>query len=204
MLGGFGFEFLCSCYIWHIGEVYAQTVMSEFPPQLPNCLEEWERFDVAYHPAYFGNYEVETAGVAQLLHIAFYLVGDVGYNLHRLAQVVAASFLVDDAAVDAAGGHIVGAGCPDVGETFIVAQVEVGLMPVDGYIAFAVFIGVERAGVDVDIGVEFLNRDPVAPGYQQIGQRRRDYAFPEGGNHAAGDEDVLCIHCSKCFIKLQS
>ena len=86
------------------------------------------------------------------LHIAFYLVGDVGYNLHRLAQVVAASFLVDDAAVDAAGGHIVGRGYPDVGETFIVAQVEVGLMPVDGYIAFAVFIGAERAGVDVDIG----------------------------------------------------
>ena len=36
-------------------------------------------------------------------------------------------------------------------------EVEVGLMTVDGYITLAMLIGIERARVDVDVGVELLN-----------------------------------------------
>ena len=80
-------------------------------------------------------------------------------NLHRLAQIVATALLVDHALIHATSGDVVGTGSLDVGETLIVAQVKVGLMAVDGHIAFAVLIGVERTGIDVDVGVKLLNRD---------------------------------------------
>ena len=78
-------------------------------------------------------------------------------NLHCLSQIVAAAFLVDYALVDTSGGNVVGARGANVGESLVVAQVEVGLVPVDGHVAFAVLIRVERTGVDVDVGVELLD-----------------------------------------------
>ena len=54
----------------------------------------------------------------------------------------------------------------DTREAFVVAEVEVGLGTVHGHIALAVFVGVERPWVDIDIGVEFLDGDREAAGLQ--------------------------------------
>ena len=42
------------------------------------------------------------------------------------------------------------------------AEVEVGLHAIIGHVAFAVFVRIERAWVDIDVGVELLNGDAVA------------------------------------------
>ncbi len=52
----------------------------------------------------------------------------------------------------------------DVDEALVVAEVEVGLALVVGDEHLAVLEGVHRAGVDVDVRVELLHRDPQAPG----------------------------------------
>ena len=109
--------------------------------------------------------------MAELFHTAFYLVGNMGYNLHRLSQIVAAALLVNDALVDASGGHVVGAGGAYVGEAFVVSQVKVGLMAVYGHVAFSMLIRVERSRINVDVGVEFLDGYFKSPCYQQIGKR---------------------------------
>ena len=161
----FCFQFLGCGYVGHVCEVDAEAVASELPAQLPYGFQERERFDVAHHTADFGDYEVVFSGFAQMLHTVLDLVGDVGHNLHGFAQIVAAPFLVDDALVDASGGEVVGACGLDVGEPFVVAEVEVGFMTIDCHIAFAVLIGVERARINVDVGVEFLYCDPESACY---------------------------------------
>ena len=171
MLGRFGFQLFGGAYVGDISEVDADYVVAHFPFQLAHGLEVRGGLDVAHGASYLGNHEVIVAGVAQQFDVAFDFVCDVGYNLHRLAQVIAAAFLVDDALVDAAGGDIVGARGADVGETFVVAQVEVGLVAVYRHIALAVLVRVEGARVDVDIGVEFLDGDTVAAREKQAGQR---------------------------------
>ncbi len=60
---------------------------------------------------------------------------------------------------------------------FALAQVEVGLVAVDGHIAFPVLIGIECTRVDVDVGVEFLDCYTVASGKEKAGKRRRYDAF---------------------------
>src|SRR4029453_208427 len=55
----------------------------------------------------------------------------------------------------------------------------------------AVLEGVHRAGGDVDVGVELLQRDAQAPGLEEAAERGGGEALPEAGHDAAGHEDVL-------------
>ena len=58
-------------------------------------------------PPILRDYKIIVACIAQVFDATFDLIGDVGYDLHGLAQIVAAAFLVDYALVDSAGGNIV-------------------------------------------------------------------------------------------------
>ena len=78
-----------------------------------------------------------------------------------------------------------------VDEPLVVAEVEVGLAAVVGDEHLAVLEGVHRPGVDVDVGVELLHRDPQAPALEQSTERRGREALPERARHPTGDEDVL-------------
>ena len=104
---------------------------------------------------------------------------DVWDDLDGLAEVVAAAFLVDNSLIYAAGGYVVGSCGVDVGESFVVAEVEVGFMAVDGHIAFAVFVWVECAGVDIYVWVKLLYCHSVSAGDEQICERGRDDALAE-------------------------
>ena len=106
------------------------------------------------------------------------------------AEIVAAPLLLDDGLVDLAGGDVVGPGGLDAGEPLVVAQVEVGLGPVVGDEDLAVLVGAHRPRIDVQIGVELAQADLVAARLQQRAERGGRETFSQGGDHAAGDEDV--------------
>ena len=78
-----------------------------------------------------------------------------------------------------------------VGEALVVAEIEVGLAAVVGDVDLAVLIRAHRARIDVDVGVELLQRDLVAVAFEQGADRRGGEALAERGHDAAGDEDVL-------------
>ncbi len=67
-------------------------------------------------------------------------------------------------------------------------------MAIDGDVALAVLIRVQRARVDVDVGVKLLAGDTVAAREQQARDARGDDAFTQRRNHAASDKDVSCFH----------
>ena len=87
--------------------------------------------------------------VRDLLHGGLDLVGDVRNDLDGLAQIVAAALLGDDLLVDAAGGQIVVAGQPGVGEALVVAEVEIGFGAVVGDENLAVLEGRHGSRIDV-------------------------------------------------------
>ena len=171
VLCGLGLQLFGRADVGDVGEVEAEAVVFEFPAELTDGLKEGERLDVAHDAADFGDDEVEIAGLAEGHDVALDLVGDVGDDLYGLAEIVAAALFLDDALVDASGGHIVGACGLDVGEPFVVSEVEVGLMAVDGDVALAVFVGVEGTGVDVDVGVELLDSNPEPACFEKAGER---------------------------------
>src|SRR5204862_2408158 len=115
------------------------------------------------------------------------LVGDVGDDLHSLAEIVAAPLLFDDLEVDAAGGEVALAGGAHGGEALVVAEVEVGLGAVIGDEDFAVLEGRHGSRVDVDVGIELLQRDLEAACLEKRADGGSCDALAQSGNNAAGD-----------------
>ena len=97
-----------------------------------------------------------------------YLVGDMRHHLYGLAQVVAPALTVYHSLVYAPRRDRVVARGAYAGEAFIVTKVEVGLHAVVGNITLAMLIGIERAGIDIDIRVKLLYGDFVATRLQQF------------------------------------
>ena len=84
----------------------------------------------------------------------------------------------------------VGAPCSHPGEALVVAEVEVGLGAVVGDEDLAMLEGRHRAGIDVQVGIEFAEPDRIAAGLQQRPEGGGCQPLAERRDHAAGDENI--------------
>ncbi len=161
--------------------------------ELADRLEEGQRLDVADRAADLGDHEVDGLRLGDDQDPVLDLVGDVGDHLDGGAEVVAAALALDHRVVDRAGGDVGGARGVLVGEALVVAEVEVGLGAVLGDEDLAVLERAHRPRVDVDVGVELLQLDPVAAGDEEAADRGRGDPLAESRDHSAGDEDEARI-----------
>ena len=175
----------------HEGDVdVADVVPAGLLAELADRLEERQDLDVADRAADLGDHDVDVVG-GHAADAPLDLVGDVGDDLHRLAEVVAAPLGGEHGLVDRAGR---GVGRPRevlVDEALVVAEVEVGLPAVVGDEDLAVLERVHRPGVDVDVRIELLQRHPETAELEQPAQRRRREPLAERAGHPACHEDVL-------------
>ena len=78
-----------------------------------------------------------------------------------------------------------------VGEALVVSEIQIGLGAVIGDVDFAMLVRAHRAGIDVDVRVELLERHPVAVSFEQTADRRRRESLAQRRDDAAGHEDVF-------------
>ena len=78
-----------------------------------------------------------------------------------------------------------------VREALVVAQIEIGLGAVVGDEDFAVLERAHRARIDVEIGIELLQRHVQPAAFEQTADGSRRDALSQRRNHAAGHEDVF-------------
>ena len=90
-----------------------------------------------------------------------------------------------------AGGEVVGLLHPGGDEALVVPKVEVGFSAVFGHKHFAVLERRHRAGVDVDVGVEFDEGDFEAARFKQGGEGGGCNSLAQGRHYTAGDEYKL-------------
>ena len=126
-------------------------------------------------------------GPDQVLDLARY----VGHDLYVPSQVLAPAFLVEDDPVHLARSDVVVLVQVVVEEAFVGAQVHVALGSVLEHEHLAVAVGVDGAGVLVQVAVhlDLGNREAVV--LEQVSERSAEDAFAHAGHDAAGDEDVL-------------
>ena len=195
VLGGLGLEFFGGAQIRDERQVDGHGVLfRQFPLQLAHRLHEGLRFHITNGSADFRQNDVVLSGTAQQEHPALDFVRNVGDNLHGFAQVGALALLGNDRVINLAGGYVVGLGSIDAQVALIMSEVQVGLGAILGHIAFAMLVGIQGPGVDVDVGVEFLDGHPQASCLQEFSQRRSDDSFSQRGSHAARNKDILRIH----------
>ena len=158
---------------------------------LADGLQEGLGLDVAHSAADLGDHHVHIL-TGHGVDAALDLVGDVGDDLDRGAQIVAPALPIQHGPPDLAGGDGAVARQVLVHEPLVMAQVQVCLRAVVGDEDLSVLIGAHGAGVHIDIGIEFLVAHPDAPLFQKPSQRRRADPLSQPGDHAAGHKYEFC------------
>ena len=157
---------------------------------LTDGLQKRLALDIADRAADLGDGDVGLA-VVHVVDAALDLVGHVRDDLHRAAEIPALALAVQNAPEDLARGHRGLFIQRLVDKALVVAEIQVGLRAVVGDEDLAVLIGAHRAGVDIEIGVEFLILDLQAALLQKPPERGRADALAQPRHHAAGDKNVL-------------
>jgi hypothetical protein len=161
--------------------------------ELPDRLEERQRFDVADRAADLGDHEVDLARLGHQLDPLLDLVGDVRDDLDGRAEVVATPLSADHGVVDPAGRHVRRPARVRIGEALVVTEVEVGLGAVLGDEHLAVLVRRHRPRVDVDVRIELLQLDVEPAGDEQTADRGGGDSLAERGDNPAGDEDEASL-----------
>src|SRR5881394_2676 len=166
-----------------------RVVAAYFLTELPDRLEERQRLDVADGAADLRDHHIVVG--RQAPDRALDLVRNVRDDLHRRAEVLAAPLFGDDREVDPSRRHVVDLGERAVDEALVVAEVEIGLGAVVGHVHFAVLERRHRAGIDVDVRIELLDRhlDPALG--EEPAQGGGGDALAERAHDTPRYEDVL-------------
>ncbi len=91
--------------------------------ELAHSLQEGHGLDVAHCAPHLDQTYLAAPVSGDLTDALLNLLGDVGDDLHRLAQILTSPFLLNHCAVDLAGGDVVVSGQLDIKESLIVPQV---------------------------------------------------------------------------------
>ncbi len=122
------------------------------------------------------------------------------YNLYGLTQIGAFPLLVDDSPVDLSGRHVVGLGHVHAKEPLVVSEIQICLRAIVRHVALSVLVGIKRARIDVDVGIEFLDCDTKSSGLKKFGQRCGNDALSKGRSDTASNENILCTHILFCSL----
>ena len=71
------------------------------------------------------------------------------------------------------------------------AEVEVGLGAIVEHVDFAVLIGAHGARIDIEVRVELLDAHFETAAFEERAEGGGGEAFAQGGDDAAGDENIL-------------
>jgi len=169
MLGGFGFDFPCGCNVGNQRQVHEQCPgRPQLQFQLPDGLKKRLALNVTGGAPDLDHSNISPVGAFN--NTAFDFVGDVGNNLHRATQIIASPLLAQHRVVDPAGSKVIALAHGGSGKAFVVTQVQVRLGTVVGHEYLAMLERTHGSGIEVDVGIQFQQRDLQATGFQHRSQ----------------------------------
>ncbi len=191
VLGGLALQLAAAGNGHHQRHVDIQHVLpSLLRRHLADGLQVRLALDVAYRAADLRDDHIRLS-VIHGVQPPLDLVGHMGDDLHRAAQIAALPFPVQYRPEDLAGGNGAVAGQRLVHEALIVPQVQVRFRPIVGDEHLAVLIGAHGPRIYIQVRIELLVSHPQTALLQQPAQRCRADALSQPGHHAAGHKNIL-------------
>ena len=168
MLSRLARMFLAAFKIGDKGHMNIQGISrSNFQSDLPYGFKERLAFNVSNCASDLTDEDVRIivpyCGIDEFLD----LIGDVGNDLNRLAQIFSPAFLIQDIPVYSARGEIGISVQIFVDESFIVTEIQIGFSTVFGNEHFAMLVRRHGSRVNIDVGIKFLRGDFKASGFQK-------------------------------------
>src|SRR5206468_10192207 len=93
--------------------------------------------------------------------------GDVWNHLNSCAHIIAAPFLQNDSLVNLAAGEIVVPREHAIGESLVMAKIEISLRAVIEHVDFAVLKRIHRSGIDIEIRIKLLEYNTQTARFEQ-------------------------------------
>ena len=169
--------------------------MSDIVLELTDGLQKRLTFDIADRTADFRDDDVSAVRLGDIVDLLLDLVRDVRDDLHRRAEVLALALLVEDRPVDLARRDVGVLRQVDIDEALVMAEIEVGLIRDKD---LTVLVRAHRTRIDVDVRIEFLDRDLDSPALEETAERCGRDALAQGRNNATGNENILCHGTASC------
>ncbi len=192
VLGGLGLELVGRLEVKERRDMNRERAVSRlFVAHLADRFEEGLAFDVADGSADLNDQDVNAGLPGETADAFFDQIGDVRDGLDGAAEIVAAPFAFDHFGGDLTHGDGGGGRQILVEEALVVAEVKVGFGAVVGDVDLTVLIGGHGAGVNVEVRIELLDGDGESARLEETTERGGGDALADGGDDAAGDEDVL-------------
>ena len=177
-----------------------RIVRADFLLDLADGLEERLALDIADRTADLRDDDISAVCLRHVVDLLLDLVRDVRDDLHRRAEVLALALLVEDRPVNLARRDVGVFRQVDVNEALVVAEIEVRLRTIIRDKDLAVLVRTHRARIDVDIRIEFLDRDLDSPALEETAERCGRDALAQGRNNATGNENILCHGTASCLF----
>jgi len=169
MLSRLCFQFTGGADIGYQGDVNVERIAcAPVEPELADSLQKGKRLYVANSTANLDDGNIGALGV--LDDLVLHLVGNVGNNLYRTSEIISPPFFVDNGKINLARGKVALFGETGIGKTLVMSQVQVCFGAVVGHEDFSVLKGRHGAGVDIDVRIQFLQRNPQPARLQQCAQ----------------------------------
>ena len=194
MLSWLGLEFTCRADVGQESNVDEQGIgAGKAVAHLPDGFEEWLPLNVAHRAANFDDHHVGIVFLADQHHTPLDLVGDVRNHLNRAAEIITASFLVDNVAVNLPCGDVARTIQAFVDEPLVVSKIEVGLRAISRNEDLTVLVRTHRARIDIEIRVEFLDDDFEPTRFENASDSGSSDALTHRTDHPTRTEDVFGI-----------
>ena len=142
----------------HVGKHHHRDIARKLLFEHARRLKEDYVLVLAYRAAHLHQRHFRTGGFLRFGNAAYDLQRYVGHHLHVFAFVLKIALAPYDLLIHPAGGHVVDARQGLAQKALVVAHVLVALVAVLEYKHLAVLGRVHRAGIDVDIRVDFYRR----------------------------------------------
>ena len=201
LLGRLGFQFTSRVDVRDECDVQEQHIaLPCVERKFPDRLDERQPLDVADRSANLGDHHVGVALLPNLADPVLDFVRDMGNDLHRFTEVIAAPFLVQHTLVHLPAGEVIEARQLGAGKPLVMAEVKVSLRSVVQHVHLAVLERTHCAGVDIQIGIKLLQRDLEAATLQQGADGGRRQPLAKGTHHAACHKNVFhdsVLNCSR-------
>ncbi len=155
-----GFEFFCCTDKGQQGNVQVEHIRaSNVLTHLANGFQKWLTLDITNGTANLHDHHIGVGTPGNGMHSLLDFIGDMGNNLNGTAQVFTAALFTNDRGINLARSDIVGLVGWLIGKAFVVTQIQVGLRAVVGHKNLAMLIRRHRTGININVGVQFHNRD---------------------------------------------
>ena len=133
-----------------------RVLFSLFPAYLPDRFDKRLRLNVTDGAADLGHDHIRFGMITDRIDKPLDFICDMRNDLHGFPKVFAPSFLMQDIPVHLAGGKVAEPVQIFINKPLIMTQVQIGFRAVFRHEHFTVLVRGHRAGIDIDVRVQFL------------------------------------------------